>query len=188
MEERLLVGANMIDIFNSIGVNGNHEFDDSITCESMLDRIDESNFTWVSLNVFDAKNKSRLFASNVHSNKVKPYEIHHFGHNHSTSISIGFTGITIDKYDGEYVYISSNENIILQQIKELQEFHHVDMTIVLSHDTLEENIYNANLLSSPGLKHNVIILGGHDHDNDIRFTNTIPITISDMLMICSCGI
>jgi len=57
VETRTYRGAQMIDAWNAVGLDyavlGNHEFD--IRTNELLDRINESKFTWLGTNVIDTK-------------------------------------------------------------------------------------------------------------------------------------
>lgn len=85
VETRTYKGAQMIDAWNAIGLDysvlGNHEFD--IKTADLLQRIEESKFTWLGANVFDTKT-GKIFA------ETPPFVIREFG-----GVKIGFVGFLL---------------------------------------------------------------------------------------------
>jgi 5'-nucleotidase len=85
VETRTYRGAQMIDAWNKVGLDysvlGNHEFD--IKKEELLQRMKESNFTWLGANVVDSKT-GKLFGD------TPPYVIREFG-----TVKIGLVGFLL---------------------------------------------------------------------------------------------
>lgn len=85
VETRTYRGKQMIDAWNRVGLDisvlGNHEFD--IKTNELLDRIKESNFTWLGANVVDTTT-GKPFAD------LPPYVIRKFG-----DVKVGFFGVLL---------------------------------------------------------------------------------------------
>lgn len=85
VETRTYRGKQMIDAWNKVGLDysvlGNHEFD--IKTNELLDRIKESNFTWLGSNVIDTKT-GKIFAD------LPPYVIREFD-----GVKVGIFGLLL---------------------------------------------------------------------------------------------
>ncbi len=85
VETRTYKGAQMIDAWNALGIDyavfGNHEFD--IKTAELLERIKESQFTWLGANVFDTRS-NKIFA------ETPPFVIKDFG-----GIKVGIIGLLL---------------------------------------------------------------------------------------------
>lgn len=85
VETRTYRGKQMIDAWNKVGLDysvlGNHEFD--IKTNELLDRIKESNFTWLGSNVIDTKT-GKIFAD------LPPFVIREFG-----GVKVGLFGLLL---------------------------------------------------------------------------------------------
>ena len=85
VETRTYKGAQMIDAWNAVGIDyavfGNHEFD--IKTAELLQRMKESQFTWLGANVFDTKT-NKIFAD------TPPFVIREIG-----GVKVGIIGLLL---------------------------------------------------------------------------------------------
>lgn len=84
-QKKNLEGSQMIDAWNAVGIDyavlGNHEFD--FTPEILIQRMKESNFKWITANVYDKKTKGN-FAD------MPPYIIREIG-----GVKVGIIGFLL---------------------------------------------------------------------------------------------
>ncbi|MBC7915743.1 MAG: bifunctional metallophosphatase/5'-nucleotidase [Pyrinomonadaceae bacterium] len=173
-EGKAIRGRQMIDAMNVAGVDlavfGNHEFD--IKEDELQDRINESEFQWVSSNTFHLKN-----------NTVAPFEklkggvLEKFPESYILSIKdadgttakIGFIGITLPFNRADYVHYTdplSSAKKIYNQIKDS-----VDVVVAVTHQLMDDDVKLASEI--PGLH---VIMGGHEHDMRLQKVGNVYIT------------
>jgi 5'-nucleotidase/UDP-sugar diphosphatase len=146
-----LNGRQMVATFNTLGLDfltfGNHEFD--LNEKDLLARMNESNFSWISTNVFHV-NSTSLFGSSI-SHKI--ITIDH--------IRILIIGLTIDKNQG-YVTIINKSLLInhVQQFLKSISNQTYDVLVAITHLDMSIDIELSEKI--PQID---IILGGHDHEN-----------------------
>lgn len=167
-------GKQMIEAMNAAGMNlaifGNHEFD--INDSELQERINESDFQWVASNVFHVK-----------QGKVSPFEkvrnedtvtfpkslIMNFTDDDSTSVRIGFIGITLPFNKAPFVSYTD-------AVKSAKELYAVlkdscDAVVAITHQTIDQDMELAKQI--PGL---ALILGGHEHDMRFKKVGNVYIT------------
>lgn len=163
-----LAGQQMVAVLNVMGLDyatfGNHEFD--LKESQFLQRLQESNFTWISGNVFDVDN--RPFPG------VLPYKILEIESKEGNKIKIGLIGVTIESNPANYVRYKEPVAIVKEQVEFLKD--RVDIIIAITHLALEQDQKIAETIPEIDL-----ILGGHEHENiqQWRGTDFTPIFKAD---------
>jgi 2',3'-cyclic-nucleotide 2'-phosphodiesterase (5'-nucleotidase family) len=159
-----LAGAQMVDVLNRIGFDlvtfGNHEFD--LDEASLLNRINESHFTWISGNCVHLPGgdsaKARPFTQRVDGQDLPlaPYHIEEFYGKSHGSFKVGFLAVTIPSTQPKYVRILDP----LAEAKRTYELlsKQCDVVVGVTHLTVEEDEEVARQL--PGL---AFIMGAHEH-------------------------
>jgi 2',3'-cyclic-nucleotide 2'-phosphodiesterase (5'-nucleotidase family) len=166
-------GRQMVEAMNAAGMDiavfGNHEFD--IKESELQDRINESEFQWVSSNTFHKKNNQAVpFAkTNVQAPPVPKTFIKTIRDSDGTTARIGFIGLTLPFNRADYVSYTDP----LQTAKELynQLKDSVDAVVAITHQAVEEDIRLAREI--PGL---AVILGGHEHDRRFEKVGKVYVT------------
>ncbi|WP_028982441.1 bifunctional metallophosphatase/5'-nucleotidase [Sporocytophaga myxococcoides] len=157
-----LAGKQMVDVMNATGIDyvtfGNHEFD--IEKRQLQERINESEFTWVSSNVeekrVDGSTGPFMKYKNGTSEVIRPYVIHQFIYEKGQSIRLGIIGVTLpfNKTDSiVYDDIYSSVKDTYERIKDS-----CDVIVGLTHLEMEMDKKLAKVV--PGLD---LIIGGHEH-------------------------
>jgi 5'-nucleotidase len=147
-----LAGQQMVAVLNAMGLDfatfGNHEFD--IPEDSFYQRLKESQFKWVSSNVFNAKGQpftgipqSRII--NVKGDK-------------GTTVRVGLIGLTIDSNRRSYVSYRDPIEVAKEQAKLLKD--KVDITIAITHLAITQDRQLAETVPEIDA-----IFGGHEHEN-----------------------
>ncbi len=163
-----LAGKQMVAVLNALGMDlaafGNHEFD--IDEDAFLQRLDESEFPYLSGNVFDR-------AGNPFPNSV-PHVVETIPGQPGDTLRLGFIGTTLTSGVAEYVRYSDPILAIEAEVERIED--DVDVLIGLTHLSLEEDIDVATTFTNIDL-----ILGGHEHDNIQvwRGPNLTPIVKAD---------
>jgi 5'-nucleotidase len=147
-----LGGRQTVGVMNAVGLDfmtfGNHEFD--LNEEQFLKRLEESQFTWLASNVFDAKGQP---FPGVGQNYIFSVA----GQN-GQEVRIGLFGLTISSNPKDYVTYADPFKAAAEQVVALED--QVDILIALTHLAVE----NDTLLSEqfPQID---LIMGGHEHEN-----------------------
>lgn len=167
VDEKPLRGRQMIQAMNTVGLDfitfGNHAFDYNDT--NILERMAESNFTWISTNVFE-KNSNKSYSTSVR------YKLLTVG-----SVRILIFGLTI-YVDKKYVRIVDTPSLtpyvkqFLQSISQVQ----YDVLVALTHLNLETDVALVGNVSQINL-----VIGGHEHQNyyQSRGDKNTPISKAD---------
>lgn len=159
-------GKQMIEAMNTAGFNiaifGNHEFD--IKESELQQRINESNFQWVSSNSFNLKNGAIIPFTKTSGNSITSFPkvfYQTFKDADGTVAKIGFIGLTLPFNKADYVSYTDP----LAAAKELyaQIKDSCDAVVAITHQSVDDDKKLAAEI--PGL---AVILGGHEHD--MRFT------------------
>lgn len=162
---KLFQGKQMIDVWNHLGLDiaalGNHEFD--FGNDILLQRMQESQFTWVNANVVDT-NTGKPFGSSV------PYAIKTIN-----GVKIGFFGLLTpdtkeSSYPGANVRFDDPLTGACRAIRELNN-QNVDVIIAVTHLSLSED---KQLARSLPLRM-ALIMGGHEHTLLQSVAGGIPI-------------
>ena len=131
-------GKQMIESMNAAGMDlavfGNHEFD--ITEQELQERINESNFQWVSSNTFH-KEATKIEAFKKTGILIPPTYILPLRDADGTTVKIGFIGLTIPFNKADYVTytdpITTAKNLYMQ-IKDS-----CDAVVAVTHQFIEED-------------------------------------------------
>jgi 2',3'-cyclic-nucleotide 2'-phosphodiesterase (5'-nucleotidase family) len=174
-EGKTIKGRQMVDAMNAAGIDlvifGNHEFDLKET--ELQQRINESNFQWISSNTFHFQNgKIISFAKegpgNVSDTFPQAY-IRTVSDEDGTTAKIGFIGLTLPFNKAAYVNYAdalTSAKTLYNQIKDS-----VDIVVAITHQSMQEDETLAREI--PGL---ALILGGHEHDQRFEKIGNIRIT------------
>ncbi len=164
-----LAGRQIVDMMNAIGLDyatfGNHEFD--IAHAQFLDRLAESEFLWVSSNVFDADGRPFPGVLETHVFDVR-------GRGNRT-VRVGLLGVTMRDNAQDYVRYEEPVAAAVQAARLIRPS--VDVLVALTHLSLEDDVRLAH--AAPEID---LILGGHEHENMQIWrgdTRLIPITKAD---------
>jgi 5'-nucleotidase len=173
-EGKAIRGKQMVEALNSAGMDyaifGNHEFD--IKESELQDRINESNFQWISSNTFH--HRKDTIAPFV---KIRNGEADNFPETFiktvkdadGTTAKIGFIALTLPFNKASYVTYTdplSTAKRFYNQIKDS-----VDAVIAITHQAMEDDEILAQQI--PGL---AMIIGGHEHDGRFEKIGNIYIT------------
>lgn len=151
-----LYGKQMVDLMNRVGVDwvtfGNHEFD--LKEASLLDRISESEFGWISANVLHKVDSSEKPFE--HKGKAIPrHQVLTF-RNGQDSLRIGIISVTLNDNEPSYTHIL---DFVEEGKKAYAEVEgQCDFVIALTHLSIEQDKELAAAI--PGLR---LIMGGHEH-------------------------
>ncbi|MDE3143958.1 MAG: bifunctional metallophosphatase/5'-nucleotidase [Bacteroidota bacterium] len=160
-ENEKINGRQMVDLFNHIGINlvtfGNHEFD--IPEKVLQQRINESNFEWISSNVFEkdsAGNESPFYK--LSGNIKQPFNQTYTLSSKHKQFAVTFFALTLAANQQNFVsyhsYDSSLKPIISKQNNSK------NILIGLTHLLYKED--SLLMTEYPAIKH---IIGGHEHQN-----------------------
>lgn len=156
-EGERLSGKHMVDVLNAAGIDyvtfGNHEFD--IPQKSLQKRIDESQFGWISSNVFMKDSTVKPFYKNVLGEKIDfPRTLVLTSPNNQ--FRIGLFSVTLPANQQNYIYYSNIDSAVQEVLPVLHK--EADMIMGFTHVSYRED----SLLLA---KHRDIrfIMGGHEH-------------------------
>ncbi len=142
-----LDGKQIVAVMNALGLDymifGNHEFD--IKRGPFYERLKESEFKWISSNVFDENGKP---FPGVADSKIIEFD----------GVKVGIFSLTIRMNFKDYVSYKDPFEIAKRKVAELRP--QVDILIAMTHLTYEDDIKLAK--SFPEID---IIMGGHEHEN-----------------------
>ena len=163
-------GKQMIEAMNAAGMDfaifGNHEFD--IKENELQDRINESNFQWISSNAFH-KTSSGIVPFTWRNTTIPKSYILKLKDADGTPAKIGLLGIVLPFNKSDYV----SYTLALDAAKELynQLKDSVDAVVAITHQSIQEDKNLAKEI--PELK---AIMGGHEHDQHIEKIGNVYIT------------
>ncbi len=171
-EGKAIRGKQMIEAMNAAGMDfavfGNHEFD--LRENEILERINESNFQWISSNVFH-KTASGLVPFTYRSTTIPKTYTLSVKDADGTTAKIGFIGLCLPFNQADYVSYTealSTAKTLYNQLKDS-----VDAVVAITHQSMEEDENLAKEI--PGL---AVILGGHEHDQRFGKIGNVYITKS----------
>lgn len=167
-------GKQMVEAMNAAGFDfvifGNHEFD--IKEAELQERINESQFQWISSNSFHKKNDKSLPFEKVNSTGSVPFPVSFIKtvkDEDGTVAKIGFIGLTLPFNKASYVSYTDVFATAKDLYNKLKDS--VDAVIAITHQSMEEDEELAREI--PGL---AAIMGGHEHDQRYAKINGVPIT------------
>jgi len=169
-EGKAIRGKQMIEAMNAAGMNfagfGNHEFD--IKENELQDRINESNFQWISSNAFH-KTSSGIVPFTYRNTTIPKTFILHVKDADGTSAKIGFIGLVLPFNKADYVSYTDALSTAKELYNQLKDS--VDAVVAITHQSIHEDEILAKEI--PGL---AAILGGHEHDQRFKKVGNIYIT------------
>jgi 2',3'-cyclic-nucleotide 2'-phosphodiesterase (5'-nucleotidase family) len=165
-EGKRIRGKQMVDVLNTLGLNwvvfGNHEFDYDDLADLQA-RLDESTFTWFAAN---ARLKGDTWTQQFFKNRnggteiCPDNEVFTINDADGTSLNIGVFGVLIHNGRKPWVEYSDYFDAARKNYADLKS--RADVVVALTHlDAAEDKKLSAIL---PGIP---LIMGGHDHDNQI---------------------
>ena len=170
-------GKQMIEVMNAMSFDvvafGNHEFD--IPKKDLQKRMDESNFPWISSNVFNKTADSiKQFYQELSGVKrlVKGSFIKEIFDEDGTKIKVGFISVCIPSNPKDYVLYKDMFSAIVKEYEFIK--NKVDIVIGLTHVKIEHDREIAKLLPNIPL-----IMGGHEHTNKNEMIGNVRITKAD---------
>jgi 2',3'-cyclic-nucleotide 2'-phosphodiesterase (5'-nucleotidase family) len=169
-EGKAIRGKQMIEAMNAAGMNfacfGNHEFD--IKENEIQERINESNFQWISSNAFH-KTSSGIAPFAYRNTTIPKTFVLNVRDADGTTAKIGFIAVVLPFNKAEYV----SYTIALDAAKEMYNKikDSVDAVVAITHQSMQEDEILAKEI--PGL---AAILGGHEHDQRFEKVGNIYIT------------
>jgi 5'-nucleotidase len=147
-----LSGKQTVGVMNTVGLDfmtfGNHEFD--LSEEQFLQRLAESDFTWVSSNVFDANQQPFPGVAKNHVFTITGER--------GQEARIGIFGLTIASNPKPYVVYTDPFAAAAEQVQELRS--QVDILIALTHLAMPDDMKLAGQFPEIDL-----VIGGHEHEN-----------------------
>ncbi|MCU7547558.1 bifunctional metallophosphatase/5'-nucleotidase [Chitinophagaceae bacterium LB-8] len=173
-EGKRIRGRQMVEAMNSAGTDlaifGNHEFD--ISEVELQDRINESDFQWISSNAFHKQgNMVAPFAKTTASNQP-PFPktfIKEVKDKDGTTARIGFIGLVLPFNKASFVNYTDPLSTAKELYNSLKDS--VDAVVALTHQFIADDRLLAKEL--PGL---AVILGGHEHDMRLEKVGNVFIT------------
>lgn len=169
-EGKPIRGKQMIESMNAAGMDfaifGNHEFD--IKENELQDRINESNFQWISSNAFH-KTNSGNFPFAYRNTTIPKTFVLNVKDADGTTAKIGFIGLVLPFNKADYVSYTETLSTAKTAFNQLKDS--VDAVIAITHESIEEDEALARAI--PGL---AAILGGHEHDQHFEKIGNIYIT------------
>jgi 2',3'-cyclic-nucleotide 2'-phosphodiesterase (5'-nucleotidase family) len=170
-------GKQMIEVMNAMSFDvvafGNHEFD--IPKKDLQKRMDESNFPWISSNVFNKTADSiKQFYQELSGVKrsIKGSFIKEIFDEDGTKIKVGFISVCIPSNPKDYVLYKDMFSAIVKEYESIK--NKVDIVIGLTHVKIEHDREIAQLLPNIPL-----IMGGHEHTNKNEMIGNVRITKAD---------
>tara|TARA_B100000787_G_scaffold170248_1_gene165191 strand:- start:27787 stop:29283 length:1497 start_codon:yes stop_codon:yes gene_type:complete len=170
-------GKQMIEVMNAMNFDvvafGNHEFD--LRKEDLQKRINESNFPWISANIFHKTPDSiKRFYQELNGIKtpIKGSFVKEISDEDGTKIKIGFISVCIPSNPKDYVFYKDMFTSIHKEYDFLK--NKVDIIIGLTHVKIEHDRKIAKLLPDIPL-----IMGGHEHTNKNEMIGNVQINKAD---------
>ena len=171
-------GRQMIEVMNAMDFDlatfGNHEFD--IKEKELQQRLNESDFNWVSANVFQKNGESLdVFHTIKKGDSIAIPETLYYdlNVNDTSKVRLGFFGVTIASNPKDFVYYSDYLLESKAAVNTL-EIAGSDIIIGLTHLKLAQDIQVAE--ASPSID---FMMGGHEHNNMLVPTNGATIAKAD---------
>lgn len=163
-------GKQMIEAMNAAGMDfacfGNHEFD--IKENELQDRINESNFQWISSNAFH-KTSSGIVPFPYRNTTIPKSYVLNVKDGDGTTAKIGFIAVVLPFNKAGYVSYTNAMDAAKKMYDQLKDS--VDAVVAITHESMQEDEMLAKEI--PGL---AAILGGHEHDQRFEKVGNIYIT------------
>lgn len=176
-EGKKISGKQMIEVMNAmdfeVAAIGNHEFD--LKEHEIQERMNESNFPWISANVFSTKGDSiSPFVQNLNGKDV-PVQgsfIREISDEDGTTIKIGFMSVCIPSNPKDFVHYTDMFEAIQKEYNRIKD--KADVVFGLTHVKVEQDEKIATMLPNIPL-----IMGGHEHTKKDRKVGDVIIRKAD---------
>jgi 2',3'-cyclic-nucleotide 2'-phosphodiesterase (5'-nucleotidase family) len=169
-EGKAIRGKQMIEAMNAAGMDfacfGNHEFD--IKEGELQERINESNFQWISSNAFH-KTTSGIVPFTYRNTTIPKTYVLNVKDADGTTAKIGFLGVVLPFNKADYVSYTLSLDAAKEMYNKLKDS--VDAVVAITHQSMQEDEILAKEI--PGL---AAILGGHEHDQRFEKVGNTYIT------------
>jgi len=172
-----IAGKQMVEVMNAMDFDlvtfGNHEFD--LKEEDLQKRLNESEFAWLSSNVFHQKGNAFSSFEKQQNNQNNPIHTTYqkrFTDIDGTNVTLGFFGVTIDSNPQPYVYYADYLEATKKATSNLKSTS--DLLIGLTHLAIEQDRTIAEQLPEVSF-----IMGGHEHTNMLVETKNAKIAKAD---------
>jgi len=177
-EGKRIRGRHMVDVLNTLGLNwvvfGNHEFDYDDLADLQA-RLDESEFAWFGSNIFQVKGSLQSnfvrHKKNGESEACGLNQIFTVKDADGTTVHLGVFGVTINTGLKPYVTYTDWFKVAESSFRMLKNatfekdgvaVKGADVVVALTHlDAADDKKISAMLPEIP------LIMGGHEHDNQI---------------------
>ena len=171
-EGKKVSGKQMIEIMNAMNFEvaafGNHEFD--VKEPELKERLNESNFPWISANVFNKKGDSISPFYQKRGDESLPVRgsyIKEISDTDGTLIKVGFISVCIPSNPKSFVHYTDMYESMQKEYERIKD--QVDVVIGLTHVKVAHDKKIAKLLPDIPL-----IMGGHEHTRkDVKVGNVI---------------
>lgn len=165
-------GKQMVEIMNvmnfEVAAFGNHEFD--VKEHELKARLNESNFPWISANVFNKRGDSIFPFYQKIDDEIIPVtgsHIKEISDADGTKIKIGFISVCIPSNPKDFVDYTDMYESIQKEYDRIKD--RVDIVLGLTHVKVAHDKKIAELLPNVPL-----IMGGHEHTSkDVKVGNVI---------------
>lgn len=164
-------GRQMVEALNTAGLDiamfGNHEFD--IREAELQDRINESNFQWISTNSFHKTKTGTEPFTKAGQAPFPATSVMDVTDADGTRAKIGIFAVTLPFNKADYVSYTDPLQAAKEAYNRLKDS--VDAVVAITHQSMEEDERLAREI--PGL---TVIIGGHEHDQRFAKIGKVPIT------------
>jgi 5'-nucleotidase len=167
-------GKQMVEAMNAAGMDmvifGNHEFD--INESELQERLNESQFKWISSNSFHKKGNDTIPFEKITSAGSEPLQetyIMNVSDADGTTAKIGFIGLTIPFNKAGYVSYTDPLQVAENLYNRIKDS--CDAVVAITHQLVSDDSILAVKL--PGL---ALIIGGHEHDMRFKKVGNVYIT------------
>ncbi|MGZ3938309.1 MAG: bifunctional metallophosphatase/5'-nucleotidase [Flavisolibacter sp.] len=169
-EGKAIRGKQMIQAMNAAGMDfaifGNHEFD--LKEGELQDRINESNFQWISSNAF-RKTATGVVPFSYRNTTVPRSYVLNVKDADGTTAKIGLFGLVLPFNKADYVSYTLALDVAKEMYNRLKDS--VDAVVAFTHESMAEDEALAKEL--PEL---AAIIGGHEHDQHFEKVGKVFIT------------
>lgn len=169
-------GKQMVEVMNAMNFDlvafGNHEFD--ISYQQLQDRLNESDFDWMSANVLHNRNGQAHYFHKVKNGKKEPvYDsfVKDF-YDGKIDLKVGFISVCIPSNPRSFVTYSDMFIEAERSYNEVKD--QVDFVLGLTHLNIEDDRKIAKMFPKIPL-----IMGGHEHTNNYETIGDVKISKAD---------
>ncbi len=172
-------GRQMVEVMNAMNFElvtfGNHEFD--IGREALQKRINESNFSWTSANVYeqleDGPRSFHFFTPEGDAIPIPETYSIFMKDSDGTQAEVGIFSVTLDSNPQDFVYYSDVQLEARTAVTSL-EMQQVDLIVGLTHVTIKQDVEMAKALPQISF-----IMGGHEHNHMLVDSGNAKIAKAD---------